>query len=477
MNSLPLRIRLTAIILLPLLAIAFAIALWQVRNARTTAEDIFDRSLLTTALAVAGDVASSDGEVLSDRTSALLADTSGGKVFYHVHAPDGAFVIGYATPPVPPGRRTLADGPEIYTAKYYGRDVRVARLRDVTSIGGLSGTFTISIWQDIAIRGDFVRRLTDRTFVVIAALTGTVAFVVWFGVNLGLRPLLDLEEAISRRSSDELGPIRRPVPAEARGLVSTLNRLLGQVAAVMEAQNAFVSSAAHQLRNPIAGALAMAEAVRSAPTGAAAQARARELVEAVRHLSDLADKLLALERAKSAVPSEPFDLASAMRDVIGSFSDPASAKGVRLTERLPEGSVMVAADEVMARQAVANLIDNAFRHGGPSLRHVEVALVEAGEVVRLSVRDDGQGIEAVDRDRALARFGQVHPGPGSGLGLSIAETVAVRSGGCLEIDAEGSGFCVSMIFRSSESSGLPGIRIHPPDRCDDNEISPMSRDA
>ncbi len=446
MKALPLRIRLTAIILVPLLIIAAAIGYWQVRNARTTAEDLFDRSLLTTALAVAGDVARSDGEVLSASTSALLADTSGGKVFYHVHAPDGAFVIGYATPPVPPGRSRQAEGPEIYTAKYYGRDVRMARLKDVTSIGGLTGTFTISVWQDVALREGFVRRLTSRTFVVIAALIGTVAFVVWFGVNLGLRPLLDLEEAISRRSSDDLGPIRRSVPSEARGLVATLNRLFGQVAAAMDAQNAFVSNAAHQLRNPIAGVLAMAEAVYSAPSGAAAQARAGELVEAVRHLSGLAEKLLAFEHAKSVTPVASFDLASATREVVGSHSALAAEHGVRLEDRIAEGPVMVAADEVMVCQAAANLIDNALRHGGSGLRRVEVLLTVSGESAQLSVRDDGRGIEAVDLDRALARFGQVRPGVGSGLGLSIAEAVAVRSGGGLAIDTDGPGFRVSMTF-------------------------------
>ena len=446
MKALPLRIRLTAIILVPLLVIAAAVGHWQVRNARTTAEDLFDRSLLTTALAVAGDVARSDGEILSSRTSALLADTSGGKVFYHVHAPDGAFVIGYATPPVLPGRVSQTDGPEIYTAKYYGRSVRVARLRDITSIGGLSGTFTISVWQDLSLREGFARRLTSRTFVVIAALIGTVAVVVWFGVNLGLRPLLDLEEAISRRSSDDLGPIRRSVPAEAYGIVATLNRLFGQVAAAMDAQNAFISNAAHQLRNPIAGALAMAEAVRSAPTGDAAQARAVELVKAVRHVSDLAEKLLAFERAKSAMPTEAFDLVVAIREVVSSFSDAADTQSVRLDQQVPEEPVMIVADEVMVREAVANLIDNALRHGGSGLRCIKVLLAANGTMARVSVRDDGRGIEMADLNRALARFGQVRPGAGSGLGLSIAEAVAVRSGGRLAVDSDSAGLCVSVTF-------------------------------
>ena len=87
--------RLTLIILLPLLCIGMAAGLWRLADARQTAADVFDRSLLSTAIAVANDVAISEGDALSPRTSQLLADTSGGRVFYHVFAPDGLIVAGY----------------------------------------------------------------------------------------------------------------------------------------------------------------------------------------------------------------------------------------------------------------------------------------------------------------------------------------------------------------------------------------------
>ena len=67
-GSLSLRMRLTLIILLPLLALAIAIGLWQLNNARRTATDVFDRSLLSAALAVTNDVVLSGGDALSIRT-------------------------------------------------------------------------------------------------------------------------------------------------------------------------------------------------------------------------------------------------------------------------------------------------------------------------------------------------------------------------------------------------------------------------
>ena len=58
---LSLRARLTFIILTPLILIASAVGYWQLLSAQQTAKDIFDRGLLTVALAVANDVALSDG--------------------------------------------------------------------------------------------------------------------------------------------------------------------------------------------------------------------------------------------------------------------------------------------------------------------------------------------------------------------------------------------------------------------------------
>ena len=125
-----LRLRLTLIILVPLLFVAGATGLWQLNNARVTAGEVFDRSLQSAALAVANDVALSGGDALAPSTRKILSDTSGGRVFYHVYAPDGVIVTGYATPPV--GIPLAGDGdfsPVYFNAEYLGRDVRGFRMR------------------------------------------------------------------------------------------------------------------------------------------------------------------------------------------------------------------------------------------------------------------------------------------------------------------------------------------------------------
>jgi len=71
----------------PLLIISLIAGAWQFHNTTLRAESIFDKGLLSAAIAISRDVALSDGDAISPSTRRLLADTSGGTIFYHVFAP------------------------------------------------------------------------------------------------------------------------------------------------------------------------------------------------------------------------------------------------------------------------------------------------------------------------------------------------------------------------------------------------------
>ena len=431
-----LRTRLTLIILLPMMAISILVGLWQLNTARQTAADVFDRSLLSAALSVTNDVALSGGDALSPRTQAILRDTSGGRVYYHVYAPDGVIVAGYATPPVGiPGHDLEAGEPRFFDGIYLGGDVSGVRLQTRTEIDGFSGIFTTTVWQDQAVRRAFVDQLVGRALLAIAALLASVATVIWFGVRVGLRPLLDLEEAIQSRSSDELSPIRRPVPQEVQGIVRTLNALFDQVSRSMSAQTDFISNAAHQLRNPIAAVLSLAEAVTSAPTPEQARERSADLLEAAHEAADLSRQLLTLERAKTLSPAA-FRKRVDLGGLLGSWMPELQAMApgavtVDLTVGADLGSVI--ADPDMLREALRNLVDNAVRHGGTALSRVAIMAVRDGAEIVLTVADDGRGIATADLETATRRFVQLSSTGGSGLGLPIASAIFDAHGGTMRL--------------------------------------------
>ncbi|MDU8909763.1 sensor histidine kinase [Aestuariicoccus sp. MJ-SS9] len=452
MKRLSLRLRLFTIILLPLMVLALMIGVWRIGVAQATAKEFFDRNLMFTAVAVSRDVARGDGDALSLETETLLSETAGGPVRYHVYGPDGVLVTGYAVPPIPPGRLSRDVAFAYYDATYRGAPVRVLRLKDEASIDNLSGIFTITVWQDLEARNAFVWALALRSAAVMATLLLAVAALVWFGVAIGLKPLTDLEDAISTRSPEDLSPIKRAVPVEARGIVSQLNALLDRMRSTFDAQAAFVSDAAHQLRNPIAGMRALGESIQTAGTLEAARTRAGDLVSAAAKATDLANRLLTLERARAESGTEGFarvDLCALVRDTVSDMQRATKARGVTLTANAADvGAHLV--DALMLREALTNLIDNALMHGGTGLTEIVVTLGRSAGTLTLSVENDGASVAPEDIPKILARFGQMEPGAGSGLGLSIADAVAKRHGGTLSVHPREHGFAVTITLPAQD---------------------------
>jgi two-component system sensor histidine kinase TctE len=434
-----LRARLALIILLPLLLISLIAGYWRYSVARQTAEELFDRTLLMSAVAISRDVAVSEGDAISPATTQLMRETSGGRIFYHVNAPDGVYVTGYATPPVPPlDLAKVAERPVFYRARYRGSDVRVVRLRERSAFGVVEGFATVTAWQSFAGREALARELGVRAALLLVGMMASIAALIWFGIRLGLSPLTELQAAVSQRSSDDLRPIRRPVPVEVKGLVSTLNGLFGQLSKAMQSKDEFIANAAHQLRNPIAAVLSTTQAAQSAKTFEDAQIRLGDVSVAALHASRLASQMLSYERIRSAeaVPLAVVDLERVVRSVLERNANRVFERGVDLAFDSQGTPVHVNGDAVLLSEALENLIDNALHHGGAALSRITVRLSAAAGLARLSVSDDGVGIPAPDRSRVFERFAQAQPGTGSGLGLSIVEAIAERHGGSVAAEAD-----------------------------------------
>ena len=96
----------------------------------------------------------------------------------------------------------------------------------------------------------------------------------------------------------------------------------------------------------------------------------------------------------------------------------------------------------LVTQALANLVDNAIKYGGPADRatngaEVVIKAQSDGTNILLTVADGGPGIAAADRGRVVERFVRLEQSrtePGSGLGLSLASAVAQLHGGELKFE-------------------------------------------
>ena len=458
-RTMSLRLRLFIVILTPLLCASIVLGYWRFTVAQSTAEELFDRGLLAAALAISRDVTFTGGDALTPRTRQLISDAGGGEVFYHVTGPGGIYITGYAYPPAS-ARTGESQVPQYSAAVYRGEEVRVLRMVEPTVIDNLTGETIVTVWQRVSDRDAFATELARRAAGLIGAMMLTLVVVVWFGVKLGLRPLNDLRQAIEIRSTDDLSDIRRSTPTEVVGIVATLNRLLAQVRESISAHQAFISDAAHQLRNPASAMLSLAETLPGVSDPEERQKRERALIAAARKSARLTEQLLSLERLRYGDGiAEPtlFDLNDVVTRICSEMGPEVLGRGLNFELRADSASLPILGDPVLVEEAIGNLIDNAMVHGGPDLSQIIVTTLLSGEQGIVTVRDDGKGLAPKDRDLAFRRCGQVETGAGSGLGLSIVERVALRHRGRVTVDdtLDGASLSLHLPLASTKSEDDP----------------------
>ncbi len=284
------------------------------------------------------------------------------------------------------------------------------------------------------------------------SLLGAVGVVGGAGLAGSLaRPLEGLQAAIRRMGAGELRQAVVPAgSAETAALAAAFNDMAARVAALDEQRRAFVADAAHELRTPLAGLQALAEAGRD---GAAPP---REVMGGVvrqsARLGRLVDDLLALARLDDpeirlqAVALRTTDLLDEALWVVSPLAD---ERGVGWARLEASAVAWVRGDPDWLHRALVNVLDNAVRHSPPGTT-VHVAIQRVGGRVHVLVRDEGPGVAP----EVLLRLGRRFYRPdaardrahgGAGLGLAIASDVLRRHGGRLTFASPpGEGLRVTM---------------------------------
>jgi two-component system phosphate regulon sensor histidine kinase PhoR len=212
----------------------------------------------------------------------------------------------------------------------------------------------------------------------------------------------------------------------------------------------FVSNAAHELRNPLAGISGVIEVLRS---GAKDEPDAREhflerLADDVERMNRLTQSLLALARADTIEEPEPeaVDVALAADEAARSLEPP---KGIELRIDTSPG-LTVHGDPVLLHQVLVGLLSNAYKHTPPPGAVTLSARRDGDGDVMIEVTDTGTGIAADELDRVFERF---YRGSGTldqegfGLGLSIAKRMVSVMGGDIGVrsrQGEGSTFWIRL---------------------------------
>ncbi len=383
----------------------------------------------------------------------VFIKTRAGSAAFRMSDSEGGFLAGEAWIAV---TLPATDEPEFHSMESDGITYRIVAQRVETAAGKL----ILQLADGSDARQQWMRSLWLKVLLPNLVLLLAVGFAVNWAVTRALRPLIELKEAVERRSPRDLSAIDPlTTPAEVQPLVSALNRLFALVNDQAEGQRRFVADAAHQLRTPLAGLQAQVEAWAQAVQAPGADGCLRlpadniiKLRSATRRTSQLANQLLALSRADaSAVAAqamEPVDLKDLCESVLSAHLDAATDKGLDLG--LEVQAAVACGHAWLLRELLGNLVDNAVKYtppgGAVTIRCGPVASCESRSdaldspgadrpdsagvspelKVFLEVADDGPGIAPGEHIKALQRFYRVQGtlGEGNGLGLAIADEIA-----------------------------------------------------
>ncbi|AFV75148.1 signal transduction histidine kinase [Thermus oshimai JL-2] len=247
-----------------------------------------------------------------------------------------------------------------------------------------------------------------------------VALLAYRLAGSALRPLARLTEVA--REVAEAQDLARRVEVrgggELKALAESFNHMLDRLQAFWERERRFTRDAAHELRTPLAAALAQLEAAEAGylPKEEALSEAKAELLR----LKRLVEALLLLAR-EGRVERVDLDLARLAEEEARRFG--AAYEG-------PE-SLPYRGDPLLLAQALRNLLQNAFLHGEG--RGVRVRAGVEGGWAFLEVADQGPGLPQGAWEEVGRPFFRASSQPGEGLGLSVAKKVAEAHGGRLSL--------------------------------------------
>jgi len=282
------------------------------------------------------------------------------------------------------------------------------------------------------------RRLAVKLGTLIAADLAAIAIFILLSDRAAiwvLRPVYRLDTAARQISTGNLAARvdHRGGPVEIRRLAGSFNRMAEAVETAMERQTTFVADASHQLRNPLAALTLRLEELRAELPQRCMPAVADVLDEASR-LRGILDELLHLASVQEVATSAqaPTDMVDMLAGRIQTWRPLAQLKCITLAYQHP-ASALAQVDPTLISSVLDAVIDNGIKFGRDG-GQLDVEVTVECSRVRVDVADDGVGVAPDEMERLGDRFWRSPSKqnvPGSGLGLSIARTLAELSGGSL----------------------------------------------
>ncbi|MDX6732395.1 MAG: hypothetical protein QOC54_2343 [Baekduia sp.] len=303
-------------------------------------------------------------------------------------------------------------------------------------------------------------RLQDAYFLALAVAAVLSATLGWLLAGRALRPLSEITATARRVSQENLherialtGP-----DDELKELADTFDTMLARLDAAFESQRSFIASASHELRTPLS--IIRTEVDVTLQSRDVSREKLVAMAEVVRRASQrserMIDALLTLARSdRGDLHRAPVDLAELARTALAELQAEAADRDLRVEADLAPAATV--GDGALLERLVANLVQNAIRHNVPGGWLAVSTEAHDGRAV-VVVANGGATIEPAElanltmpfRRRGVQRTGG---SVGSGLGLSIVDSVARAHDGELRLATPGEGLIATVELPGGAAAG------------------------
>lgn len=293
----------------------------------------------------------------------------------------------------------------------------------------------------------------ERAYATASAVSLTVALITALIASAGVSIL------IARRIRRSLAPFalaaervadgERNVHVNPPGIGPEFDRvaeaftaMATELSHVEDTRTSTLADLAHEMRTPLAVLAAYLEAIGDGvePVDERTVQTMQDQVGRLTRLSADVALVTSAEEGRLSLNRHPIDLDDVVRETVAQVADRLAEHGIALDVTSVSGLV-VNADPDRIGQVLTNVLENARQHT-PTGGAVHVAATAEPGVVRVTVRDTGEGIAAEHLPRVFDRFFRVDAARdrahgGSGIGLSIARAIANAHGGTLVAASDG----------------------------------------
>jgi two-component system sensor histidine kinase ChiS len=224
-------------------------------------------------------------------------------------------------------------------------------------------------------------------------------------------------------------------------LLKDLSRMYKRLEELDRLKDEFLEMAGHELKTPLTPMLSLLKQMLDGGVGDLTEKQKHVLKVILRgaerlqtSITDILD-ITKLESGRMELHKEKLKLEPLIKEVIERMRLSAEAKGVSITQEMPELPA-VEADRKRVEQVLIHLIDNAIKFA-PENGRVDVSAKCEGDQVLVQVKDNGKGIAKEDFPKLFTKFFQADPSTrGTGLGLAICKRLVELHGGRIWCESE-----------------------------------------